>query len=176
MEEIIKKYKPVGPKTLFMMILKRSFILLVMLLVFGVATSYIDYLPSQYFNAAVQISSVYVVVMIMMAVAVLFLGWLEYFRYGILLDVKDLKISRGLFSVEHIGIPYRRVQDIRIGRSLIDQFLGISNVIVSITSEESEGTSQDIIILPSLDKHIATNIQDVVLKRAQVEQIHVVKY
>ncbi len=176
MEEIVKQYKPVGLKTLFMMVLRRSFVVLVMLLLFGVATFYINYLPPRYLDIALQISSVYLMMMIIIAAGVLFLGWLEYTRYGILLDEKDMKILRGLFSTEQIGIPYRRIQDIRITRTIIDQLIGVSNIIISIAPEENKDADQDVIILPSLDKNIALDIQSIVLKRAQVEQVHVVKY
>ena len=104
----------------------------------------------------------------------LFLGWLRYIRYGVFIDDKDFKVDRGLFSIEHIGIPYRRIQDVKIQRSLIDQFFGVSNIVITILgSDETPGSHKDSIILPSIDKNIALHIQDIVLKKAQVEQIHV---
>lgn len=176
MEETKKTYKPLGLKTLFMMILKRSFIILVFFAGLIIYPSLLDYLPAKYFNIGVSLFSEYIVLFIIIIVSVFFLGWLEYFRYGIFLDEKNIKISRGLFSTEQIGIPYRRIQDMRISRSLVDQFIGISNIVVSIVAEENEKTSSDSIILPSLDKKIAEELHDIVLRRAQVEQIHVVKY
>ena len=176
MEEIKKTYKPLGPKTLFMMILKRSLIILVLFAGLIIYQSFLSYLPDTYSRIAINLFSEYIVLCIIIVVAVFFLGWLEYFRYGIFLDEKNIKISRGLFSTEQIGIPYRRIQDMRISRSLVDQFIGISNIIISIVAEEDEKTSPDSIILPSLDKKIAEELHDIVLKRAQVEQIHVVKY
>ena len=176
MEQHIKKYHPLGPKTLFMFIFIRSSILVLMVPLFIVGVFLLDYVPLEYEEIAIKIFSVYSIVLIFAVVFVFFFGWLQYFRYWIFIDDRDLKISRGLIAIEQIGIPFRRIQDIKIKRSLIDQIFGISDVVITVFGEEDDATTphdESVVILPSVSKEIGLEIQDILLKKAQVEQIHV---
>jgi|SRR3989338_4395000 len=171
----IKTYYPLGRKTLFMIIFKKSLVLVLMIffLFFGVFA--FEFIPPAYYDVAINMMFGYFVLIIISFISVFLLGWLEYFRYKILIDERNLKMERGLISTEQIGVPYRRIQDIKIKRTLIDQIFGVSNIIINVLdSDKNESFEQDeSIILPCLDKDIALEIQDIVIKKAQVEQIHV---
>ena len=112
--------------------------------------------------------------------AILLVAWLEYIHYGIFIDEKNLKIKKGLIAEEDTGVPYRRIKDVKIERSLLDQILGMSDIVVTILgSDESriqkpvEDDEDDVIFLPAIEKETALHIQDMILKKAQVEQIDV---
>lgn len=176
MEENIKRYHPLGSKTLFMFIFKRSFVLFVMVPLLFLLMVTINYVPVQYLDIAVNALFGYIVFLILTSAGAFFLGWLQYYRYWIFIGDKDLKIARGLIATEQIGLPFRRVQDVKIHRSLIDQLFGVSDVVITVLGEEDdEKTPHDesVIILPSVSKEIGLEIQDIVLKKAQVEQVSV---
>ena len=174
--ENIKKYYPLGSKTLFMFVLKKSSALILLLPIFFVGIFFLSYVPHNYIDIAINILFGYVVFLIIIFAAVFFLAWLQYFRYQIFVDDKDLKVQRGLISVEEIGVPYRRIKDLRIERSLLDQIVGVSDLIITVLGSEDNEFSENkaTIILPSVSKEVGLEIQDIVLKKVQVEQINVV--
>ncbi len=172
--EIAEKFHPLGTKTLAMFILKRSSILFFMTIIFIGMMFGINYVPSDYMDIALNGMMIYAVAFIIAVVLVFFVGWLRYWRYWIFIDEKDLKIASGFISTEEIGIPYRRIKDIKIERSFLDQILGLGNVIIKVLgSQEQQEDEESTMILPSVEQSIALHIQDVVLKRAQVEQVSV---
>ncbi len=170
-----KKYYPLGKKTFFMLVLKRSFIFFILLpiLLFGLIA--LNYIPSYYIDIAVNIIFIYIAFLLLVFLVAFLISWLEYFRYSISIGNKDLKIKKGLIATEEIGIPYRRIRDVKIKRSLIDQIFGVSDIVVILSDFEEKDTLSDesIIFLPSLEKNIAVSIQESVLKKSQVEQIDV---
>lgn len=180
--DVIKEYQPLGNKTLFMMILAESFVLLTMILVLIVVTVLLNYvnLPQKYAGIVAEIISLYEMVLLIVFGATLFMGWLRYYRYGIFLYEKSFKITSGFISIKETGIPYRRIQDITIERSLVDQLLGMSNIVITVLGldeREAVGSDEsDRVILPSLNREIASEIQDTILRRAQVEQINVLDH
>ena len=174
MNENVKTYYPLGAKTLFMIILKRGGILIAFLLMLFVGLFFIDYIPGEYLDIAVTIIFAYVVVFVVIALIVLFFAWLEYSRYWIFIGEKSFKIKRGLISTEEIGIPYKHIRDVKIKRSLLDQILGMSDIVVVLSDfgDNDPVTQDSLIFLPSLEKGIAIEIRDHITRRSQVEQIH----
>src|SRR3989344_920601 len=144
MQEHIKRYHPLGTKTLVMMVLKRSAVFLLFLPILFVGVFFLGYVPESLLNVTANAMLIYVAFLIIAALLALALGWLEYARYW----------------------------------SLVDQLFGVSNVVITMLGPgENEpsafGQEEDEIILPALDKKIALEIQDIVLKKAQVEQVHI---
>jgi uncharacterized membrane protein YdbT with pleckstrin-like domain len=176
MEETTKKYYPLGQRTLWVLIFRKSAMLFFLAVLFIIGVVVLAYTPALYLHAAVNIMLVYIIFLVVVAAGTFFIGWLQYFRYAVFIDDKDLKIARGLIATEQIGIPYRRIKDIKIERSIVDQIFGVSDIIISTLGEEANNASlgdESLIFLPSLDQAIALQIQDVVLKKAQVEQVSV---
>jgi uncharacterized membrane protein YdbT with pleckstrin-like domain len=89
------------------------------------------------------------------------------------LSADNIKISRGLIAEEEIGIPFRRIKEVNFVRSLTDQMLGVSNVVLIVLGEDDGGplSQESKIILPSLDVRIAKQIQDIILNKAEVEEV-----
>ena len=99
---------------------------------------------------------------------------LEYSHYGIVLADDDIKITRGILREEEIGIPYRRVQRVDIERGIIDQLFGVSGLVIAMLGEEDRSGTQGAgsrVILPALDKDFAEEIQNALLKKADIEEM-----
>lgn len=167
----VKKYHPLGPKTLFMFILKRSAVLILLVPILLAGLFSLDYVPKEYFDIAVSALFGYLIFILMIFTVSFLLALLEYHRYWIFIDEKDLKIARGLIAIEQIGVPYRRISDVRIIRSLVDQIFGVSDILLTTLGDDNPDEKESTILLPSLSKEIAIQIQDIVLKKAQVEQV-----
>ena len=163
-----------GSRTLFMLTFKKSVIVLLLLpfLVFGLFM--LNRVPVEYIDIAVNAIIAYVVFILIALLVAFFVGWLEYFRYGIFINENDLQVARGLIATEEIGIPYKHIQDVKLKRSLVDQIFGVSDIIISISGSDSEGShEEDTVVLPCLSKETAQEVQGLLLKKAQVEQIHI---
>jgi uncharacterized membrane protein YdbT with pleckstrin-like domain len=176
MDESIKKYYPMGSKTLFMFIASKSLVVIVLLIILILAPFFINYIPVGYENVFANGVAIYAGFVVIFAAVTFFIGWLRYIRYAISIEEKDVKIRRGLFSVEEIGVPYRRIKDVRVERSLTDQMFGLSNLVVTVLGLEENVSSEkeSVIILPSLPVNIAQEIQESILKKSEVEEINMV--
>jgi len=173
--EHIKRYHPLGGLTLFVLIIRRSLAFLLLVPFLFIVIPFINSVPREFRDTAINVVIGYVIFLVVMLGLSIFLGWLEYFRFWIFIDDRDLKIHRGLIATEQVGIPYRRIQDIRIKRSLFSQILGVSDIEISVLGAEDNPLTPEkehIVILPALEKHIAIEIQNTVLQKAQVEQIN----
>ena len=162
-----------GIKTLCMIIIKRGLMAFIFLLLVLCGLIVLDYVPADFIDIAINVIFLCISLFLLTSLATLFISWLEYIRYWIFIDEKDLKIKKGLISTEEIGIPYRRIRDVKIKRSLLDQILGMSNVVIVLSDygDNEPSTDESVISLPSLDSFIAREIQGNILKRSQVEQI-----
>ena len=97
-----------------------------------------------------------------------------YVRYSITLTTDDLKITRGLINEEEIGIPYRRIKDARIECDVADQILGTSDVVINLSDTDGASAGdKSVIVLPAIDKDIASHIQSEIVRRAEIEEIHI---
>jgi uncharacterized membrane protein YdbT with pleckstrin-like domain len=170
-EELNRKH--LGHKTFWLLVLKRSgFLFLV--LVLGIALYFcLPFVPSDY-----SVIANYVMLglggLLLLALLRMFLvGLLEYLRYRIILEDGSIKITRGILIENEMGIPFRRIKDVNIQRNLWDQIIGVSNLVLMILDEEGggEAAAEAKIILPSLDKKLAAQIQDALLKNAEVDEV-----
>ncbi len=164
------EFQRLGRKTLTLFVLKRSgigLLLLVLSIVLLIAGASV---------AAVvtggRIAFLVALVVLLVAVGI---GWLEYARYKISLRSDSIQISRGVLEEEEIGVPYRHIEDVAIHRSLLDQIIGVSNLTLSITSSDKDLTDQvgAKVIVPSIDRKLAEDIQQELMSRANIEDIKV---
>ncbi|OGZ67964.1 MAG: hypothetical protein A3D44_01610 [Candidatus Staskawiczbacteria bacterium RIFCSPHIGHO2_02_FULL_42_22] len=239
MEENIHTYHPLGQKTLFMLILRKSgvFFVLVPMLFAGLVS--LNYIPVTYVAVTANVLLLFLAFLLFALVLVFAIGWLEYIHYGIFIAQKNLKIKKGLWNKHYetalklptvwqywaawskkyvwrsrsygkqifcencprlanpsrLGvrfhnvcsiiseditvIPYRHIQDVKIQRSLLDQILGMSDIVITISGEEGQNENfehKDTVFLPAIEKKSALHIQDMILKKAQVEQMRPWQY
>jgi uncharacterized membrane protein YdbT with pleckstrin-like domain len=175
MDSINKKYEKLGYKTLGLLIWKRSLILLIILAALGLLLLGQTLIPAGYLALAQIGLTGLAAAFLVLAVIVILLGWLEYKHYKIYISDETIKVYRGLISEEEIGLPFRRVKGADIKRSLMDQILGVSDVCLTILGEDDGATAskENQLLLPMLDKKLAQEIQDIILKKAEVEEINV---
>ena len=164
MENTEQHYQKFGKKTLFVLVVKKcalaAFILLV-LIIFIIAGLTTIILPAA-------------IIFIIVSLITFLAGWFEYTHYEIFIGEDGLKIKKGTAKVEETGIPYRYIKEVKIERKLMGQLMGVSSVIITVLGEE-EGqplSKESEIILPSIDKNIAVQIQDEILKKSKVEKIN----
>jgi len=171
----IQIYNRVGHKTFLLFVLKRILPSFFIALIGVVILLGYAYIPSDYAYIAnivlIALSGLFILVL---ALSFL-LGWMEYVHYKIFIDEDNIKISRGLIDEEKIGIPFRRIKEANLERSLMDQMFGVSNVILMVLGEEEGANSMSgeaKIILPSLETKIASQIQETVLNKSEVEEVN----
>jgi len=172
MENINKQYTKLGHKTLNLLILKRSANLLFFLLPILLLIIFWNFIPTEYLSIANWLIIGLTALFIFYGLIIILLGWLEYKHYKILINDETVVIYRGLFSEEDVGLPFRRIKQADIERSLMSQIFGVSNICLTITGEEDDA-AKNIIILPLIDKKLAQEIQDIILKKAEVEEINI---
>ena len=177
MDNTVQQYQRLGNKTLFVFIIKRSFLLvltLLALLLFFIASKFIpDPYAGMLVGILVKIIPIYAILFVVVFLGTFLLGWLEYIHYKVFLDEESFKVTRGLLNEEELGVPYRRIKEVRIERSIADQLIGVSNITVTVLGEvEGQSFSKESeIILPAIDKNIAAQIQNGILKKSGVEQV-----
>ena len=66
------------------------------------------------------------------------------------------------------------MKEATIKRSMADQIVGVSSLTLAVLGDDNNETSanETEIILPALSKNIAIEIQDIILKKAQVEDFN----
>ena len=175
MENTTKQYKKLGYKTLSLFILRRSLILFIIILLSLILFTFWSFIPYDYLLSAQLASVGLFVLFVILALIIVSLGLIEYQHYKIIIDDETIKIYRGLFSEEDIGLPFRHIKQANIERSLMDQFFGVSNINLTTLGEEGGNplTHEDKLQIPALDKDMAQEIQDLILKRAEIEEINV---
>ncbi|MBP3040195.1 PH domain-containing protein [Bacillaceae bacterium Marseille-Q3522] len=78
---------------------------------------------------------------------------LKYANFTVVIDEKDLIISRGLIEKRQFTIPLKRIQAIRITENLIRQPLGFASVFVeSAGGSEKETESAQALVIPIMKK------------------------
>ena len=102
-----------------------------------------------------------------------FTALIKYRRYSISAGDDGLRVTQGFVSAEEVGLPYRKIKDIKIERGLSEQLWGVSNIIITMLGE-NEGeqfSAESEVILPAVGKDIAQKLQEYVLDQADVEEI-----
>jgi uncharacterized membrane protein YdbT with pleckstrin-like domain len=175
METINKQYEKLGGKTLTLFILKRSAILFIILLAILFIFIFQGFIPEDYLMIVQLIIIGLFLIFVIIGLLITALGLLEYKHYKIIISDETIKIYRGLFSEEEIGLPFRRLKQVDIERSLINQIFGVSNIRLTILGEDDDNpvSREKKLIIPYLDKNVAQEIQNIILKESEVDEINV---
>ncbi|MFA5746954.1 MAG: PH domain-containing protein [Candidatus Paceibacterota bacterium] len=181
MEKANKEYQQFGKKTFFIFTLKRSPAILCILFFLAVLSAVPRFLPDPYSEILAAYIPAIIPIGLIAAIGVFLIissmAWLEYTHYGILIGENNFKVKKGVLNVMEIGTPYRYVKEVRIQRTLSDQVIGVSSVVIEVLGEEDEQSVPDEseIILPSIDKDVAIQIQDSILRRSEIEKFNIVR-
>lgn len=108
-----------------------------------------------------------------LAAAVVLLGalgyavlWVKLFRYEV--ADNEFKKEYGVISKSYTSIPYARIQNVNIKRSLLERMLGISTVEIQTAGNEMAGRAEGRI--PGIDKHVAEEVREAILGKSRNRQ------
>lgn len=166
-----EEYKSLGSKTYWMFMSQRSdlsWIFLVLSVLLSIGRTFAPLPYSRYIGVAAV--SAFVVFFIALAYAAL-AGWIIYKSHGYLLADDALRIKQGVLTRQEIAIPYRQIQNIDIERTLSQRMMGLSRLIILTAGHEDQGKSESEGILPAMDKRLADELQQELIKRTNVEKV-----
>ncbi len=131
-----------------------------------------NYLPAD--TSAVVATAIFPLVGLdlLILAGALFMAYLEYSHYGIVKGPEEVKITRGVWSIEEIGVPYRRIKEVKVERSVTDQMVGSGTLIITTLSGDEAGDVESI-TLPYLAKAVAEDFSNGLLNSAEVEKVDV---
>lgn len=132
--------------------------------------------PEEYVSYAESADFFGIITVILVGGVTAGIALMEYHNYSISILEKNIKITRGILSRFEIGVPYRRIKQVDIVRTLTCRIFGISNIIITTVGDEDTSHTHDKIGLPYLEKHLAEKIQHEILQHAQVEQMRMVEH
>lgn len=193
------KYQRLGKKTFLLFILEKSrffFLFLIIAIIFLLVATFAGKPLSLFYSKTISsflkssysinftyifklISTGSFIISLMVLLIGVLISWLLYINYVFFLDEDALKIKRGILNKEEISIPYQRIQNINIDRSIPYRILKLSRLIILTAGHEDEDVGEPEKesegILPALDYKIAIKIQEELLKRSSVEKVVIAK-
>ncbi|PSO45997.1 MAG: hypothetical protein BRC25_00135 [Parcubacteria group bacterium SW_6_46_9] len=89
--------------------------------------------------------------------------WVHLFGYQ--LDDEEIVIEKGVIAKSYDAIPYDRVQNIGIERSLLARMLGISVVHIQTAGSHSDSAKAEG-TLPGIPKNTAQQLRDEIINRS----------
>lgn len=100
-------------------------------------------------------------------------SWVVYRSHEYCVAEDALKIRQGVVTKQEIAIPYRQIQNVDIERTVGDQLLGLSEVIILTAGHDDVKTPENEAegVLPAMDKRLASALQTELLKRADVQKV-----
>jgi len=172
MEQPIAQYNKFGGKTLYVFIAKYANLIFGSIVLTGLIVYGLKFLPESIQHLVSPINYSVIGLGTLIILGAVLAGWLEYSHYRIEIYNDFLKIMRGVFVIEEIGIPYKRIVEIKIHRTLAEQMMGLANIQIAIFREDDKTTSgnDSIIMLPALTDAIANQIQHSILERANINE------
>lgn len=160
-----------GKKTLFFFMAQRSGFALVCIFIFSMILFFTDILPAFLLPYA-QLINFSLVIFILGAIGItISIGFLEYKNFTISIFDRNIKMTRGIFNRYEVGIPYKAIERVDIHRSLVAQLFGVSDIIVYVSHDENPETQDEKVYLSFIEKNLANQIQQEILRRSQVEHI-----
>ncbi len=100
------------------------------------------------------------------------ISWLEYTNYTYRLDEFNFLIKRGILDKKETLISYRQIQDVNIDRPIVYQLLGLSKLILKITSnDEQNGFVIVEIKIDALDKNVAEEVRNILEKKIGIQVV-----
>ncbi len=174
------QYYNLGPKTFWYLFSKNSlsgFVFLVIALVISIVRSYSAGSPDM--TGFLRMASWFSFAVAVIGFIVAFvLSKIVYKNTGFTLSEDALLIRHGVFTKEEFAVPYRQIQNIEIERTLSDQMMGISKLIILTAGQENdieEKRDDPEGIMPAIDRAVAVLLEAELLKRANIQKVISVK-
>ncbi|HEU0080978.1 MAG TPA: PH domain-containing protein [Candidatus Paceibacterota bacterium] len=83
------------------------------------------------------------------------------------------KLRQGVLRRHEVAIPYRQIQNVDIERTLYQQILGVSKLVVETAGEDDESTPvrEGGAVLQDIDKDLAATLQEELIRRADIQRV-----
>lgn len=159
-----------GKKTFIFYILRRSGFFFVCTIIFFGLFFVTDLIPGSLQTYLRLIDFIFILFLLVIAASTIGLSYLEYHNFTVAILERNIKITRGIINRHEVGIPYKAIDRVDIVRTLLYQLFGLSDLVVHVASTDTKGNEESV-TLPFLEKDIAEQIQQEILKRSQVEHI-----
>lgn len=89
--------------------------------------------------------------------------WVKLFGYQ--LEDNEVKVEKGVISKSYDSIPYSRIQNVGIERSLLQRILGISTVDIQTAGSSGYGKAEG--KLPGVEKAVAEEVREAIMQKAR---------
>jgi uncharacterized membrane protein YdbT with pleckstrin-like domain len=170
-------YQHLGYRAYWMFYLRKAKIVfspLIIALVIIYSNNYVDFPPNLVASFDQALIVLFGLFGIMFLASFLVSGF-QYMAFEFMLDEHALKIRRGILNINIEAIPYRQMQNVDIERSILFRVLSVSRmVILTAGTEDVDTHNESEAIIPILDKYLATQVQEELLRRSNVEKTVVV--
>ncbi len=172
----LNTWNRIGSRTFWLFLSKKITVPLTFLLlsiIFTIARSS-SALPKTALPLLGLAGSVCIVVFVIALLYVLASSWFAYKSHEYCLAPDAFKVRQGVMTKQEMAIPYRQIQNVDIERSFSEQLFGLSRVIILTAGHEDatdKNASESEGILPAMDKRIAVQLQDELLRRADVQKV-----
>jgi uncharacterized membrane protein YdbT with pleckstrin-like domain len=90
--------------------------------------------------------------------------WVRLFGYE--LADQEVKIEKGVISKSYDSIPYSRIQNVGIERSLLERILGISTLQIHTAGHSGQGSGAEGNI-PGVEKDGAEEVRESIMEKAR---------
>lgn len=108
------------------------------------------------------------IVVALIVAAILAVGysvlWVRLFGYE--LADKEVKIEKGVISKSYDSIPYSRIQNVGIERSLLERILGISTLQIHTAGHSGQGSGAEGNV-PGVEKAEAEEVREDIMSKAR---------
>jgi uncharacterized membrane protein YdbT with pleckstrin-like domain len=156
------KYQPVGKRALLAMLIEKIPLLIILLVAVYVINRYgSNFLPTILLNI---IPIPWWPVGIIISIIVL-ATYFQYLHYGIEIFNSGLNYFYGLIFQTQIGIPFHKIKEITITKTLGGHLLGINTVFVTLMglSETEPNLTEKTVPIAYLNDTIAHAVQEAIL-------------
>ncbi len=105
--------------------------------------------------------------------AALLIARFAYKSQGFCFARDALKIRKGIFTKYETAIPYSQINNVEITRTLFQQMIGVSKLIVvtSANDDASTKSNEAYAILETIDKELAMAVQEQLLHKGDVQRV-----
>jgi len=107
---------------------------------------------------------------IIMILAGIIVGLIQFRNYFFTLTEFDLKFRRGIFNQMENSIPYRQIQDINLVRTIAHRIFGVSRlVMISAGHEQDQNHDETDTVFDPIDADIAMEIRTFLERRIGIQ-------
>jgi uncharacterized membrane protein YdbT with pleckstrin-like domain len=160
------KYQPVGKRAFLAMLMEKIPLLLILLAAIYIMNHYgSSFLPTVLLNI-IPIPFWPILIIIILAFLV---AYFQYLHYGVEIFNSGLNYLYGLVFQTQIGIPFHKIKEVTITKTLGGHLLGINTVFITLMglSETEPALTEKTVVIAYLSDKIAYEIQEAILAQTR---------